>query len=49
VPNLAVVRERVEQAVDAVRHSEDLAEELTAVREQRRIGEALSTGLSMDL
>lgn len=49
VPNLAVVRERVEQAVDAVRHSENLAEELTAIREQRRIGEALSTGLSMDL
>jgi hypothetical protein len=39
----------VEQAVDAVRHSEDLAEELNAIREQRRIGETLSTGRSMDL
>lgn len=48
-PDVPMRRERVEQAVDAVRHSEILAEELEAIREQRRIGEALSTGLSMDL
>ncbi len=47
--DLVTRRERVEQAVDAVRHSEDLAEELNAIREQRRIGETLSTGRSMDL